>query len=273
MNFTIIGGGGFIGSYLAKYIKDLGHDVYIPSKELNNFNGYDLGVIFYCAGYTEDYLNNPVQTIQAHVTDFANLLNHAKYKSIVYLSSTRIYDGIASVSSLHENLQLSVSPLNKRHLFDISKLCGESLALSYDASRIKIARVSCVFNSEKDPKGFLPKLLSEIKKAAPGGIIKINSSSTNFRDYIHISDVAKGLMAIALSGKEQIYNVASGINISNKKLADLIYQFTNVSIHYTEPEKLVSNIAVNVTRMKDEFAWGPLELEFILSKIFLKDSL
>ena len=88
----------------------------------------------YCAGLTADYLARPFDTVQAHVSHLAQVLQHGlaqgMLQSLVYLSSTRLYDGLGDLgeeSEAGEDAVLPMDPANPRHLYDFSKGLGESL--------------------------------------------------------------------------------------------------------------------------------------------------
>ncbi len=124
---TIVGASGFIGSRLLRHLQHLGWDCRMPARDDRAFVRERLGTVFYCAGLTADFAKRPHDTVRAHVGLLDELLAHANFDALVYLSSTRLYDGcIANARSfVDEHTPLALDPAQPRHLFDLSKALGE----------------------------------------------------------------------------------------------------------------------------------------------------
>jgi len=60
------------------------------------------------------------------------VLAESRYDSLVYLSSTRLYDGLHT-AMVDENTPLLLDPNQPRHLYDLSKACGEAACLALGA--------------------------------------------------------------------------------------------------------------------------------------------
>ena len=61
-----------------------------------------------------------------------------------------------------------------------------------------------------------------MREAVINGKIVFKTALSSEKDYIAIDDVVKLLFLIAQKGKNKIYNVASGTNVSNSELASKI---------------------------------------------------
>jgi nucleoside-diphosphate-sugar epimerase len=67
-----------------------------------------------------------------------------------------------------------------------------------------------------------------IYKALKGQELPLENSGIASRDFIYVEDIVEGLMLCALRGKAgSVYNLASGLETTIKKLAELINRFTN----------------------------------------------
>lgn len=264
---TIIGAQGFIGKALNKYLQVSGWQCHSTDRnEIWPVHKKNLGHIFYCAGLTADYNERPFDTIEAHVSLLARVLQSGSYESLTYLSSTRLYDSLSHENHANETACFSVSPSHPRHLYDLSKLMGEALCHRTGNGRARIARLSCVYNDYSDLDGFLPQLLNQVYKARAGDTIHINSSPYFARDYIHLSDVLQALVLISQYGSQSIYNVASGENYSNAQLAKFIEEKSGRRLVFDLSEKVLANTpCIDISRMKNEFHWRPTQLEDCLS--------
>lgn len=264
--FTVVGAAGFIGCRLLATLRLRGALVYAPSRDEPWPWNQPLGHVIYCAGLTADYLARPFDTVQAHVTLFAQIMQQGQWDSLVYLSSTRLYDAL-DTDIAYENSVLSLSPENPRHIYDFSKGLGESLCYVAGQGRAKIARLACVYEGPQDADGFLPALLRQAQAAYCAGLTQIEvSSSANFvRDYIHIDDVVDALIRIALYAEQTTYNVASGVNVSNAALFEYIHHRWGcrvIPLLDIVPSPVPK---VSIRRLCDELHWQPKYLFDVLN--------
>lgn len=254
MRATVIGGQGFIGRALKKHLENQGREVWVPVKDDPQLFERDLGKVFYCAGLTADYLQRPFDTVTAHVNLLSQVLYRATWSHLVYLSSTRVYDGLSgAVDVVDETADLSVNPNNPRHLYDLSKLMGESLCLQ--TTRASIARLSCVYCDERDEDGFLPSLLKRALGNASKELV-VDSSPHYARDYVHLTDVINALIAISDEGKSIIYNVASGQNVSNKDIFSVLENTCNLSVVATQHHELPASPQINIKKIQSSLDWS-----------------
>ncbi|MCZ4330204.1 NAD(P)-dependent oxidoreductase [Castellaniella denitrificans] len=254
---TILGGHGFIGQALHSRLTHLGWSVWVPERQhLWPEAERALGHVFYCAGLTADYLQRPADTAHAHICLLNQVLQSARYTSLVYLSSTRVYDALAGhVRQATEEMSLPVQPSNPRHLYDLSKLAGEALCHALGAGRARVARLSCVYQETKEATGFLPDLLRLVSSSTTR--IELDSSPYYVRDYIHLDDVLRALIDIAVQGRQATYNVASGANVSNAELAAYIHQVSGKQLHFLQHAQGEPGPVADITRLADEFGWRP----------------
>ncbi|MBX9872328.1 MAG: NAD-dependent epimerase/dehydratase family protein [Burkholderiaceae bacterium] len=263
---TIIGGNGFVGAALARHLSGLGWTCEIPSRDMPwPQTGRDLGHVFYCAGLTGDYLARAADTVEAHVSLLARVLQSERWESLVYLSSTRLYDALTAGLLAEETARLPVAPQLPRHLFDLTKLTGESLCHAMGRGRARVARLASVYDSPADPNGFLPALLRRVAQAAPGEILAVDSSPQAERDYVHLPDVLRALVDIALRGTQTVYNVASGENVSNARLGEMVERWSGRKLAFHAPQASSGSAVVDVRRLQQDFGWRPAPLEDVIA--------
>jgi nucleoside-diphosphate-sugar epimerase len=61
------------------------------------------------------------------------------------------------------------------------------------------------------------------------------------------------LIAIATSGKERLYNLASGINVSNDQLAETLRRMTGCAVEYSQPAPSIIFPRIDISRLRAEF--------------------
>jgi len=260
---TVIGAGGFIGRRLAARLHKEGWDCLAPPRADLGFLGDDLGTVFYCAGLTADYARRPHDKIRAHVGLLNELLAESRLESLVYLSSTRLYDGRPGFAGakVDEDTPLALDAAQPRHLFDLSKALGESLCRQAGAGRARIARLSCVYSGEADDAdGFLGSLLARLRAPGRGPVLEIDSSPEAGRVYVHADDVIEALLAIALRGTRPLYNVASGVDVSNRELFARLGELAGCELLALRDGPVPCAAPVSIERMKSEFGWRPRAL-------------
>ncbi len=215
MTYTVLGASGFIGSRLTAALKKVGATVNAPGRGVDIYSK-PLGTIFYCIGLTNDYKDRPHDTIEAHVSVLNTVLQSADFTKLIYLSSTRLYDGLKSGS---EKTDLALNPANPRHLYDLSKALGENLCLNYSKGRACAVRLSSVYDEGENASGFMPDLLRRLQKERT---FELASNSGIVRDYIYVGDVVQSLIKLADSKESGIINLASGENVSNQDIVDAL---------------------------------------------------
>ncbi len=259
--FTVLGASGFVGGHLADYLKEQKRNVYTPSRSELDDGSYlekELAQAFYCIGITADFRKRPLDTVEAHVSKLLELIKFGKFESLIYLSSTRIYQG--SPTTL-ENQAISVDPTDSDHLYDISKLMGESLCLSIAHKSIRIARLSNVVGGGDTSDNFLNAV---IRDALVKSRVTLKTSLDSSKDYIHVGDVVRILPDIAARGKHIIYNVASGSNITNRALMNALAEITGCTYDVMNDPRLMVFPQISIKRLNDEFQYDPAN---VLSKL------
>jgi UDP-glucose 4-epimerase len=264
--FSILGADGAIGRALCKYLTARGAAARPFGRADSDYMAQPLGHCIYAVGLTADYAERPFDTVEAHVSLFARLLRDADFASMTYLSSTRLYDGGTDAA---ETATLFLSPHNPRHLYDLSKALGESLCLTGGRANVRAARLSSVYDDDLGGENFLHDL---IKRAVAAPRLNLASHPSVARDYVHVDDVCAAVSAIAISGRRQIYNVASGRNVNNADLFARLGELTGCKIATTIDADAPFAVAptIDVAALADDFAIRPRPLEAALQALVAK---
>jgi nucleoside-diphosphate-sugar epimerase len=257
---TVIGAGGFIGRHLIAHLRQLGWDCRAPARDDREFVHDDLGTVFHCAGLTADFARRPHDIVRAHVGLLDDVLAFARFDTLVYLSSTRLYDGRPGFAGaeVDEDTPLSLDPAQPRHLYDLSKALGESLCRQASGGRARIARLACVYSGgDDDVDGFLGTLLERVRSSERGTLLEIDSSPDAARDYVHVDDVVAALVAIATRGTRPLYNVASGTNIANRELFTRLGKLAGCELRGVRAGPVPCPAPVSIERIQGELGWQP----------------
>lgn len=270
MKFTILGSSGFIGSHLNNALLKKGYETFCPNREQlhnqHNFYNRKLGHVLYCIGMTANFRTRPYQTIDAHNSILSNILQFGNFESLTYLSSTRVYEGSTNTS---ENATLSVNPNSLGHLYNLSKLLGESLCINSEKNT-KIIRLSNVYGFDSKTDNFLSSVLYEASRT---GNVRFSTSPDSSKDYISVNDAVLAIPKIATLGIHQIYNLASGENTDNQKISNFLNK-NGIKTSFSPDSPKWIFPTINTNRLTSEFnlAFSKLEddLPILLNYYFQK---
>jgi nucleoside-diphosphate-sugar epimerase len=242
---TILGASGFIGSLLTKRLQKykLEHQAVGRHDKIPTGN---LGNVVYCIGVTGDFRDKPFETVDAHVCTLLDVVRNCEFDSLLYLSSTRLYAG---ADSTDEDEPLLVHPQYSSYLYNISKLMGESITLNCGRNG-RVARISNVYGSDFTSDNFLASIL---RQAVSGEKVVLQTAPSSEKDYVWVDEVVEHLIFIAASGKQKIYNVASGMNVSNAELAHKLQELTGCEIEFAPDAPQIKFPRINIKRAREEF--------------------
>jgi nucleoside-diphosphate-sugar epimerase len=191
--------------------------------------------------------------VEAHVCRLLDVLRGSRYDSFLYLSSTRVYASGEKAVAEEEDV-LRVRPTEAGDLYNISKVMGESATLNCGGPDARVARLSNVYGGDFQSDNFLSEVLRE---AITDGKVVLRTSPESAKDYVSIDDIVEGLVHIALGGRERIYNVAGGANVSNHDLLASISALTNCRVEVAPGAPVVVFPRISIERMRADFGFEP----------------
>ena len=242
--YTIFGSTGFIGKELVSYLRKKNKKIFIPSKKQTKFNK-SLGYIVYCVG-SDDWKKKPKKGYFSNFGHLKKIIFNNKFKSIVFLSTTRLY---INSNNTEESSNLSVNSEKENDYYNILKIASEALLLKLN-KKVKIVRLSNVFGFNYKSPLLLPTL---IKSSLSKSKIDITVSLNSTKDYVLIDDAIILILKILKNGKQNIYNVASGKNVKIKDIAKIIQNETGCKMVLKNQNTIISEPIINIRRIQKEF--------------------
>jgi nucleoside-diphosphate-sugar epimerase len=292
----VTGGGGFIGSHLAKHLYDQGcfvrvadikFDDYIGSKYYSEKLKLDLRILDNCLKATKgiDKVYNLaanmggigfITSVFADVMYDNVLINtymikasvQNKVKRFFFSSSACIYPNFkqtkAEVAGLKEE---DAYPADPNEAYGWEKLFTEEMIKSYQINygfNARIARYHNIYGPEGTYKGGKEKapaaLCRKVAEASDPGTIEIWGDGTATRSFCFIDDCVRGTIALMESDHEKPLNIGSDRLVSMDALADIIIKISGKKItktHNTSAPEGVKGRNADLTLVKKVLGWQP----------------
>ena len=115
-------------------------------------------------------------------------------------------------------------------------------------------RLSSAYNSKKDNKWPMQSIITDFSK---GEVPEIPNSLQN-NDFIHVSDIARGIISLMENNSSGVYNLASGETVQLKSLVKMIKNElkSNINPKFIETN-LQRNFNINIEKIYNDSGWKP----------------
>ena len=129
---------------------------------------------------------------------------------------------------------------------------------------VAVARPANAYGETQRPglgQGFLAEAIDAVLH---GREVPVFGAQGSVRDYIHVCDVAAGILAVLDSGEPgQVYNIGTGIGTSNLDALEIIKtlaETNNLSVHYKIMPSRRFDVPANILsseKLKRDTGWHP----------------
>lgn len=249
MRCCVIGGTGFIGTVLVNQLVASGRDVVAISRRQPQELNLPIGVAYVACDYgnkealaevlqdCEEVIDlayatvpqtsfvDPLFDLMANLPPSLGLLEVTRklkgLKRVVMVSSGgTVYGPVARIPITEETKTAPVSP------YGITKLTIENYALMFHRLHgvpVTIVRPANAYGIGQKAfagQGFVATAMGYI---ARGDEVIVFGEQGTIRDYVHVQDLARGIIAALEKGGEgEIYNIGSGMGLSNLQVLNVI---------------------------------------------------
>lgn len=251
--YVVLGARGFIGSRLSRHLRENGAHEVITDASGSSPATDDESHVIYCIGVTADFRSRPLEAIKAHVSVLTDLLLGQRFASLTYLSSTRVYEGLRQSLATEESA-LTAHPQRLDDVYKLSKLTGEAACLCLENPRVRAVRLSNVIGHDPRPTNFVPSLVYD---AVTTGVIRLRSAPEAAKDYVALDDVLELIPRVIHQGHHRLYNIASGVKVTNREIVERIAKETGCAIECLPASSALAFPDISITRASKDFGFVP----------------
>jgi UDP-glucose 4-epimerase len=287
MRVMLTGGAGFIGSHVAEYLLEYGHEVAIVDNlSSGKHENVPKGTEFYEAdirsGCTEVFqefqpqalchqaaqmdvrrsVREPDFDADVNVLGMVRLLqNCVRYgvRKVIFASTGgAVYGEQVEFPASEHHPQYPVSP------YGVSKLAGERYlhfySVQYGISYAAL-RYANVYGPRQDPHGEAGVVAIFSGNLVAGRTSTINGSGEQTRDYVYVGDVARAnVSALESEFPNGAYNIGTGIETSVNELYDLMCRLSRRNLppeRRPQPPGEQARSSVDPSRAAKLLNWRP----------------
>ena len=222
--------------------------------------GCDAIVHFAAESHVDSSIHKPAPFIETNVTGTFSLLQVARKLGIqrfVHISTDEVYGDISPDDFSYEE-----SALKPSSPYSASKAGSDLLVLSYVRTYgfpALITRSSNNYGPFQFPEKFLPLMISNALENKP---LPIYGDGKQQRDWLHVEDNCRGILAVLLNGSVgEVYNIGGLDLMANLEMARRVLRSLG------KPETLLTHVAdrpghdrryaLNCQKIKNDLGWTP----------------
>lgn len=278
MRIVVTGGAGFLGYHVANAVRDAGHDctifdiISIPLTLQNAEIQWQYGsltsvddlrralrgadAVLHLAGVGDVYLaaENPPLAAKLNVEGSVNVAEACLAEGVgrlVYASTWEVY-GHPSYEPLDE-----AHPTNPDHPYNITKLAGEQILLSYEALKglsVVSLRLGTAYGTGMRPNSVFSIFIS---RALRGETLTVSGDGRQHRQFTHASDVAEAFVAAVESNlHREVINIVAEETVTIRNLAEMVVAECPAPLSFGEPRPGdISPARVSSAKARNLLGW------------------
>ena len=257
-----------------KYVKGLCNKEYIfdlvCNKKLDMLfeteDKFDFIFHFAAESHVDNSIKDPSVFIQSNVVGTQNLLEcfrKANYGKMVHISTDEVYGHLG----FNDPSFVETTPINPRSPYAASKASSDLLCLAYINTfncNISITRCCNNYGPNQHAEKFIPTIIKSLSK---GKKVPIYGEGLNIREWIHVHDHNLAVWAVATKGNKEVYNIGSGLELTNIELVDKICNIMDKDLDQNAifvEDRLGHDFrySIDCNKIRDELFYEPMYLDF-----------
>ncbi len=279
MRSLITGGRGFVGTWLADHLREVGDEVIVIDHEVDVTDPEALLVavtdaapdaIYHLAALTHvgRSWDEPLRVLEVNVIGTAAVLAAARQcgtdPRVLVTSSAEVYGAVTDPSMLPLREDSPTAPLTP---YAASKLAAESVVAQTvlgHGQQVIVVRPFNHIGPGQSPNFAVPALAKRIVEADRRGASTIPVGSLSARrDFTDVRDVVRAYRLLIESGRPgDVYNVCSGRDVGIGEIADMLLSLAGTTLAFETDPALVRPVEVPVLRgdpgrLVDATGWKP----------------
>lgn len=290
MRIVLAGAAGFIGSHLCDRLLAEGHAVlgvdnlltgslrnlsHLESHPGFEFRRHDVTEALELDGKVDavlnlaspaspkDYLEHPIETLDAGSLGTRNLLELARHHSARFLlTSTSECYGDPLEHPQAESYWGNVNPVGPRSCYDESKRFAEALTMAFHRVHGLRTNIARIFNTygprmQLNDGRVVPAFLDQALRDEP---LAVFGDGSQTRSFCYVSDMVEGLCGLMMSDERYPVNLGNPIELTIQEFAEYICRLTGATsrIDYQPlPRDDPRRRKPDITKAKELLGWEP----------------
>ena len=297
-NILVTGGYGFIGGNFIRFIKDnfpqhrivcVDKNGYASNKQyveglcdkeykfdlvcnkkldmlFETEDKFDYIFHFAAESHVDNSIKDPSIFIQSNVVGTQNLLEcfrKANYGKMVHISTDEVYGHLG----FNDPSFLESTPINPRSPYAASKASSDLLCMAYINTfdcNISITRCCNNYGPNQHSEKFIPTIIKSLSKNKK---VPIYGEGLNIREWVHVYDHNLAVWLVATKGKPEVYNIGSGVELTNIELVDKICKIMGKDLDKSAvfvEDRLGHDFrySIDCSKIQEELLYEPLYTDF-----------
>ncbi len=196
---------------------------------------------------------------ETNVLGTQQLLESARRAGVarfVHVSTDEVYGSIAEGSWREDHLLEPNSP------YSASKAGSDLAALAYHRTYgldVRVTRCSNNYGPRQFPEKVIPLFVTNL---VDGRSVPLYGDGLNVRDWLHVDDHCRGILAVAMRGRAgEVYNIGGGTELTNRELTERLLALCGADLSRVEAvaDRLGHDrrYSVDWTKIREELGYSP----------------